>query len=222
MIAFQVIPIFYTVNVAFTNYSTGHILVEGRGDRRDPGQLARAAAGRQVVPDGAGPRRGRRARAAARRRGHRQHVRRDHRGAEPDRAEQRGGGRPRDRRAQRATRSSRAPSWSRSTASSRRSPSPRPARRRSGPRVWTPLSSSSRRCATTRSKDQFTRIERRGRVHATTARARSRPRRRGARARLEDEHRAGRTSQDPPQPARPRSVPARLRLDVRLRVSRRC
>ena len=26
MIAFQVIPIFYTVNVAFTNYSTGHIL----------------------------------------------------------------------------------------------------------------------------------------------------------------------------------------------------
>ena len=69
LIAFQIVPIIYNVNVGFTNWSTGHILVEERGDRRDPAQLARAAGRRHVVRDGAGPRRGRRPRAPARRRG---------------------------------------------------------------------------------------------------------------------------------------------------------
>ena len=63
LLAFQVIPILYTINVAFTNYSTGHILVEGRGDRGDQAELARAAGERQVVHDGAGARRGRQPRA---------------------------------------------------------------------------------------------------------------------------------------------------------------
>ncbi len=77
MIAFQVIPIFYTVNVAFTNYSTGHILSK---DQAIVGIKGNSLA---PPPDGKsylmapGPRRRRRARAAPRRRGHRQHVRRD-------------------------------------------------------------------------------------------------------------------------------------------------
>ena len=77
MIAFQVIPIFYTVNVAFTNYSTGHILSK---DEAIVGIKGNSLA---PPPDGKsylmapGARRRRRARAAPRRRGHRQHVRRD-------------------------------------------------------------------------------------------------------------------------------------------------
>ena len=67
LLAFQLIPIIYTINVAFTNYSTGHVLSRGGGDG-DPAQLAGARRERQDVHHDAGARRRRQARAAARRR----------------------------------------------------------------------------------------------------------------------------------------------------------
>ena len=62
LLAFQIAPIVYNINIAFTNWSTGHIVDQGRGDRRDPAQLARGGAGRRPVRDGAGTRGGRLAR----------------------------------------------------------------------------------------------------------------------------------------------------------------
>ena len=86
MIAFQVVPILYTVNVAFTNYSTGHILskdqaivgIKGNSLAPPPdGKSYLMAPARDADGD---------ARAAPRRRGHRQHVRRDDGRARADRA----------------------------------------------------------------------------------------------------------------------------------------
>ncbi len=45
LVAFQVIPILYTFQVAFTNYSTGHIITKCGRDHADQAELA-AAAGR--------------------------------------------------------------------------------------------------------------------------------------------------------------------------------
>ncbi len=150
MLAFQVIPIFYTVQVAFTNYSTGHILAkdeaiegiqgnslapppDGKSYLMAPARDADGALVLLLVDEDTGntfvgtteeliPI-------------ERSSVQVDDLGI----AERRGVHARHRPRAGHA-----------STASSRRSPCPRPARRRSGPRAWTPPWSSSRRCATTR------------------------------------------------------------------------
>ena len=59
LLAFQIVPIIYTIDVAFTNYSTGHILIEGRGDHADPAHVAAAAAERRSSTHGARARLGR-------------------------------------------------------------------------------------------------------------------------------------------------------------------
>ena len=150
------------VNVAFTNYSTGHILTKTEAIDGDQGQLARAARERHVVRDGAGARRGREARAdpASTRRAARRYVGTKE-GLEPlaavdvtvdaDRA---------DRRRRRATRSLKGAELLRARpgaqrvhgADHRRQRDPAAGHRRR-------RSSSSRRSATTRANDAFTRID---------------------------------------------------------------
>ena len=52
LVAFQIAPILYTVNVAFTNYSTGHIISKADGDHAIKTELAPARAERDDVHDG--------------------------------------------------------------------------------------------------------------------------------------------------------------------------
>src|SRR6476659_123911 len=63
LLAFQVVPVLYTIDVAFTNWSTGHILVKSEaiaGVKRN----SLEESGRQVLLDGARADEGRRPRAA--------------------------------------------------------------------------------------------------------------------------------------------------------------
>ena len=55
LLAFQIVPILYTIQIAFSNYSTGHVISRGDAIKVDQGQLAAAASERTAVRDGAGP-----------------------------------------------------------------------------------------------------------------------------------------------------------------------
>ncbi len=55
LIAFQIVPIIYNVNVAFTNYSTGHLFSKGEAITAIKAQTLEQPGERQDVHDGAGP-----------------------------------------------------------------------------------------------------------------------------------------------------------------------
>ena len=68
LLAFQIVPIVYNVNVGFTNWSTGHILLKSEAIEGIRANSLQQPADGAVLRDGACPRCERRARAAPRRR----------------------------------------------------------------------------------------------------------------------------------------------------------
>ena len=187
-------------------------------------QLAPAAGNGRQYDDGGRARRERQARPApARRRRAARSTSGRRTGCSRSPGSREGRGRRAADRAPRATRWSRAPSSSRSTRSSRRFTRSRPtgdsAIRPQGIDVAVELQPTLRYdAATTGSSGSAT-----ARSSPTTAGARSSPAdRRGARAGLEDARRLRELRAHHPRPARPQAVPARLRLDVRLRDARPC
>ena len=172
LVGFQIVPIIYTIDVAFTNYSTGHILKKAEAiPQIQLTSLQPPANGKQYTMAPARDSE-RRPRARAPRPGERRDLHRH--GEGPDAARRRATSR-RTRsgsRRRRATRSSRATSSSRSTRRCTRSTCRRPARARSRRRRSRRRSSSSRRCATTR-RPTRSRASATASCSATTARARS-------------------------------------------------
>ena len=220
LLAFQLVPIIYTIEVAFSNYSTGHITTKAEAIKQikinslEPppnGKQyemapARDAAGNLVLilhddTSGkvyAGTKKGLTPLAKA-------DVKLDASGIPTA--------------AKGYTLIKGAELFTLDTAARRASTSRRRATRRSSRRASRRRSSCSRRCATTRRKNAVRPDQRRRSSSRTTARARSSPptTRRTSSSRAGSRSSASATSTSSQRPAVPRPVPARLRLDGGLR-----